>query len=160
MQQRQKVLEPSKPDFGAQPHNPEIAGSNPVLATKIPPKSVDSGGIPLVFLIFLETLFLQFFVDPHRDPHAEMPGEGQRVPDRKFRLPAWLFSAFSALHDLRHKIPHRLRCPILLLSGGVGVGTEGKSCVVVSKHTADRFHIYTVLEGQGGECVPLPLTPL
>ena len=82
--------------------------------------------------------------DPHRDPHAEMSGEGQRAPDRKFRLPAWLFAAFSVLHDLRHKIPHRLRRPILLLPGGVGVGAEGEARIVVPQHTAC----------QGACCVP------
>ena len=68
--------------------------------------------------------------------------------------PAFLpgvFAAFPALHDLRHKIPHRLRRPVLLLPGGVGVGTEGEARVVVSQHTADRFHVYTVLECQGCE---------
>lgn len=82
-----------------------------------------------------------------------MSGKGQRVPDRKFCFPVWLFVAFPALHDPRHEIPHRLRRPILLLSGGVGVGAEGESCIVVPQHTADRFHIHAILEGQGRECV-------
>ena len=84
-----------------------------------------------------------------------MSGDGQRAPDRKFCLPVWLFVAFSALHDLRHKIPHRLRRPILLLPGGVGIGAEGKACVIVAQHTGDCFHIHAVLESQSRECVPI-----
>ena len=51
------------------------------------------------------------------------------------------FFAFSSLHNLRHKISHRLCRPILLLPGGVGIGAESEACVVVPQHTADRFHI-------------------
>ena len=65
-----------------------------------------------------------------------MSVKGQRAPDRKFCLPVWLFVAFSALHDLRHKIPHRLRRPILLLPSGMGVGAEGEARIVVPQHTA------------------------
>ena len=104
-------------------------------------------------ITFLTGLFLRFFIDPHRDPHAEISGKGQRAPDRKFCLPAWLFAAFPALHDLRHEISHRLRRPILLLPGGVGVGSEGEACVVVTQHTGDRFHVHAILESQSCECV-------
>ena len=65
------------------------------------------------------------------------------------------FAGFFALHDLRHEISYCLCRSILLLPGGVGVGAEGEARVVVPKHTADRFHIYAVLEGQGCESVPL-----
>ena len=90
--------------------------------------------------------------DPHRDPHAEMSGEGQKVPDRKCWFPVWRF-VFSAVasQDLCHKISHGLRCLVLHLPCGVGVGAEGEARVVVSQHTADRFHVYTVLECQGCE---------
>ena len=69
----------------------EVPSSNLGSSSKIPPESLDSGGISLVSATFSAGLFLRFFVDLHCDPHGEMPGEGQRVPDRKFRLPAWLF---------------------------------------------------------------------
>ena len=72
----------------------EVPSSNLGSSSKIPLELLDSGGISLVFAIFSASLFLRFFVDPHRDPHGEMSGEGQRVPDRKFRLPAWLFCRF------------------------------------------------------------------
>ena len=65
-----------------------------------------------------------------------------------------IFALFAVgLHDLCHKISHCLRCSVLLLSDGVGVGAEGEACVVVSQHTGNRFHIHTVLESQGRECV-------
>ena len=41
----------------------------------------------------------------------------------------------------------------MFLSRGVGVGSQGESCVVVSQHTADSFYVYAVLQGQCGECV-------
>ena len=65
------------------------------------------------------------------------------------------FSVLHNLHDLRHEISYCLCRSILLLPGGVGVGAEGEARVVVPQHTADRFHIYAVLGGQGCECVPL-----
>ena len=83
-----------------------------------------------------------------------MSGKGQRVPDRKIRFPAWRFRRFFGLHDLCHKISHCLRRPVLLLPGGVGVGTESETRVVMAQHTGDRFHVHAVLEGQGCECVP------
>ena len=37
----------------------------------------------------------------------------------------------------------------------MGVGAEGESCVVVPQHGGDGFDVHAVLEGQGGEGVPL-----
>lgn len=54
--------------------------------------------------------------------------------------------AFILLHDLGHEISHSSCCLILNLSGGVGVGAEGKSGIVVVQHTVDAFHVYAVLE--------------
>ncbi|MCI9391607.1 MAG: hypothetical protein HFF65_04295 [Oscillospiraceae bacterium] len=75
----------------------EVPSSNLGSSSKIPLKSLDSGGISFVSTTFGAGLFLRFFVDPHRDPHAEMFGKGQRVPDRKFRFSAWLFCRFFCL---------------------------------------------------------------
>ena len=52
---------------------------------------------------------------------------------------------------LRHEVAHGLRRLVLLLAGGVGVGSQGESCVVMSQHGRDRFDVHTVLKGQGGE---------
>ena len=74
---------------------------------------------------------------------------------KRIRVLPGVFAAFSALHDLCHKISHRLCRPILLLPCGVGVGSEGEPCIVVPQHTADGFHVYSILESQRRECVPL-----
>ena len=69
-------------------------------------------------------------------------------------LPGVLFSAV-VLHDLRHKIPHGFCSLILHLPGGVGVGSERESGIIVAQHTGDRFHVHSVLKRQGCEGVPL-----
>ena len=55
--------------------------------------------------------------------------------------------------DLCHEISHRLRRLVLHLPGGVGVDSKRESSVVVAQHTADGFHVHSVLEGQSCESV-------
>ena len=62
---------------------------------------------------------------------------------------------FSALHDLFHKAAHGGGCLVLLLPGGVSVGAEGEPGIVVPQHGGHRLYVHTVLEGCGGESVPL-----
>ena len=71
-----------------------------------------------------------------------------------------IYHAFTPLWTTQHtsvegKSPanNSLCCLILNLSGGVGIGAEGKACVVVARYTADGFDIYAVLESYCGECV-------
>ena len=64
-----------------------------------------------------------------------------------------LFCVLFRSHDLRHEAAHGLRGFVLLLAGGVGVGSQGESGIVVAQHTADGFHVHAVLQGQRGECV-------
>ena len=64
----------------------------------------------------------------------------------------FLFSAV-VLQDLCHKISHGLRRLILHLPGGVGVGSERESGIVVSQHAADGFYVYAVLKCQSCEGV-------
>ena len=52
---------------------------------------------------------------------------------------------FFCSHHLCHETAHFLRGLLLLLPCGVGVGAEGKACIIVPQHTADRFHVHTVL---------------
>ena len=110
--------------------------------------------------------------DPHRDPHrlavsgfaaycqlmprgyAEMHGKGERAPERKL-LPFRCSACLWDLSDLRHEAAHFLCGLLLHLPCDVGVGAEGEASVVVAEHTADGFHIHTVLQCQGRECVPL-----
>ena len=81
-------------------------------------------------------------------------GENECQTGSSAFLPGF-FAGFFALHDLCHKIPHRLCRSVLLLSGGVGVRAESEASVVVAQHTADRFHVHTVLECQGRKGVPI-----
>ena len=83
-----------------------------------------------------------FCPDPHRDPHAEINGNGWILPGRKFQ-PFFSFDPHS--HDLLHEISHLFCGLLLLLAGGVGVGSERESGIVVAQHTADGFYVYTVL---------------
>lgn len=58
------------------------------------------------------------------------------------------------LHHLTHEVSHGFRCLVLHLPGGVGVGAECESGVVVAQHAGDRLHVYAVLERQSRESVP------
>ena len=62
--------------------------------------------------------------------------------------PLRYFSLFFCSHDLRHEAAHGLCGFILLLTGGVSVGTEREACIVVPQHTADGFHVHAVLQCQ------------
>lgn len=57
------------------------------------------------------------------------------------------------LHHLGHKISHGFRRLILHLAGGVGIGAQGETRIVVTQHTGNRLDIHTVLQGQSGEGV-------
>ena len=62
-----------------------------------------------------------------------MRGKVQRAPGRKAKFPAQrFFAAGLLLHDLCHEAAHGLRCLILHLPGGMGVGAEGEARVVVA----------------------------
>ncbi len=69
--------------------------------------------------------------------------------------PLRYFASFFCLHDLRHEAAHRLCSFILLLPCGVGVGSQGKACIVVPQHTADGFDVHPILQCQRCEGVPL-----
>ena len=71
--------------------------------------------------------------DPHRDPHAEMHGKGERAPERKL-LPFRCSACLWDLSNLRHEAAHFLRGLLLHLPCGVGVGAEGEARVVVTQH--------------------------
>ena len=83
-------------------------------------------------------------------PHAEINGNGWIPPGRKFQ-PFLLADPLS--HDLVHKISHLFGGLLLLLAGGVGVGSQRESGVVVAQHGGNGFHIYAVLECGGRKSV-------
>ena len=58
------------------------------------------------------------------------------------------------LQHLLHKAPHCGCNFVLLLSGGVGVGAERESGVVVAQHAGYRLDVHAVLKGQHSERVP------
>lgn len=70
--------------------------------------------------------------------YVERVEKVQRVPGRKFVLPARLF--LSVLHDLLHEVFRGLGRFALLLPGGVGVGAEGEAGIKVPQHGEGRFH--------------------
>lgn len=79
------------------------------------------------------------------------------APAGKFGFPTGALCCFLRgwdLHDLRHEVPHGLGCLVLFLAGGVGVGSQSESCVVVAQHGGDGFDVHAVLKSQGGEGVP------
>ena len=96
----------------------------------------------LIFFASSAVALSAFCPDPHRDPHAEINGNGWILPGRKFQP---LFSFDPHSHDLVHEIPHLFCGLLLLLAGGVGVGAEGETSIVVAQHTADGFYVYTIL---------------
>ena len=79
--------------------------------------------------------------------------KNRSAPAGKFGFPtdAPFCLGDGVLPHLCHEVAHGLRCLVLLLAGGVGVGPQGKSGIVVPQHSGDRFDVHTVLEGQGGE---------
>ena len=92
--------------------------------------------------------------DPHRDPHAKMHGKGERAPERK-SLPFRCSDCLWDLSDLCHEAAHFLCGLLLHLPCDVGVGAERKASVVVAQHRGYCFDIYTVLQCQRCESVPL-----
>ena len=76
------------------------------------------------------------------------------VPDRKsFFLPGAFF--FLSLSDLLHEAAHGGSRLVLLLASGVGVGAQGETGVEVPQHGGHGLHVHSVLQGGGGESVPL-----
>ena len=66
-----------------------------------------------------------------------------------------LWCSLISSHHLCHEAAHGLRGFVLLLPGCMGVGAECESGIVVAQHTADGFHVHTVLQGQCGKGMPL-----
>ena len=70
-------------------------------------------------------------------------------------LPGIIGTAGQPLHDLRHEAAHGFRRLILHLPCGVGISTEGEARIVVAQHTGDRLDVHAILQGKGGEGMPL-----
>lgn len=59
------------------------------------------------------------------------------------------------LHCLVDHTADGVRCLPLHPLGDVGVGVQGETCAVVAQSVGQGFHIYTVLQRQGCECLLL-----
>ena len=67
----------------------------------------------------------------------------------------WCALFFIALSNcLCDETTYLVRCRLLHIAGGVGVGVQGEACRIVSQDTGDCLYIYAVLDGQGGEGMP------
>ena len=76
----------------------------------------------------------------------------RKCPDRSkeyrrggFTSSSVLFCVLFRSHDLRHETAHGLCGLVLLLAGGMGVGAECESGIVVAQHAADGFDVHAVL---------------
>ena len=70
----------------------------------------------------------------------------------------WSFQAFlSATKPNLHTqdISHGLGGFFLRRGGDMGVGIQGEACGEVTEHAGHRLDVHAVLEGDGGEGVPL-----
>ncbi len=82
-----------------------------------------------------DSLLLRLPSDPSRDPYGN--------PER------------SGPESTGEEVPYRV-CRLFLHRGGhVGVGVQGESGAVVAQHGGQGLHVYSVLERQDRECVPI-----
>ena len=79
--------------------------------------------------------------DPHREKNAAHRKESSASQPVRCSLGG------GVLSHLRHEAAHGSGCLILLLPRGVGVGAEGKPCVVVAKHGGHGLDVHAVLKG-------------
>ena len=104
----------------------EVSSSNLDSSSKKLPKSADFRSFCFVFPKIMRAKKWVRRDDPQLDPHGEMRGKVQRVPDRKFGFPARCFRAAGRpLHHLHYKTAHGFRRLILHLPSGVRIGVEG-----------------------------------
>ena len=91
----------------------------------------------------------------HTLTHTRKWAERFREYRRGGKVSSPAFCVLFCLHHLCHEAAYSLCGFLLLLPGGVGVGTESEPRVIVSQHTADRFHVHAVLQRQRREGMPL-----
>ena len=93
--------------------------------------------------------------DPHRDPHAEMHGKGERALERKL-LPFRCSACLRDLSNLCHEAAHFLRGLLLHLPRGVSVGSQGESHVAVTQHAAGEDGVVDFAAYCYTAFIPLP----
>ena len=118
-----------------------------VRVTPPAPKSIESFGFRCFFVTKnVENVVGQGVSQTLTHTLTHLPKCAERVKEHRRGgfAPSGNFVFFCLLH-LCYEAAHRMCGFILLLPRGVGVGSQGKACIVVPQHTADRFHVHTVL---------------
>ena len=133
---------------------PQLTVDEAVLPVGVACIQIECGGVDRNFEVSAEKRAL-FFVSV-----AQIWGGPLVFRSKEHRagsgLPAQCFGAAGVLlHHLRHETAHGFRRLILHLPGGVSVGAQGKSRVVVAQDAGHRLDVHAVLEGQRGKGVPL-----
>ncbi len=71
-------------------------------------------------------------------------------------MPSYSFFLSAAKPNLHTQhIPHGLGGFFLCRGSDMGIGVQSEACGEVTQHARDGFDIHAVLEGEGGEGVPL-----
>ena len=128
-----------------------------VRVTPPAPKSIENFGFRCFFVAKkLKKVWVKMWVNclTHTLTHTRKCAE--RVKEHRrgsFCFLSGIFASFFCSHHLRHEAAHFLCGLLLHLPRNMGVGTKGEASIVVTQHAADGFHIHTVLECQGCECM-------
>lgn len=114
----------------------------------------DLAGFLLLSVLFGCVCFLASGVT-HALTHTGIDWDRTGQHRRGFSRPVLPFLEIFLLHRLTDDRADGVRRILLHLGCGVGVGVEGEACGVVAQGSREGFHVYAVLEGQGGEKMPL-----
>ena len=122
---------------------------SPVQIWSAAPKSIENFGFRCFFVAKTQKMVrAKMWVNclTHTVTHTRKCAERVKEYRRGGFAPSPIFLMFFfCSHHLCHEAAHRLCCLVLLLPCSVGVGAESESGVIVAEHTADRFHVDTVL---------------
>ena len=116
-------------------YGPEGRGFESLRAYQSHGNLLNFRGFVLVLCTFSGSLILRSRFDPSRDPYQSAE---RKLPE-----------------SAGEEAPHCVRRLLLHGGGHVSVGVQGKSGAVVAQHCREGFYVYTVLQGQDRECMPL-----
>lgn len=86
-----------------------------------------------------------FRAAPQVDPHGETSGKDERALGRNFLPGAAVGGRFLFLHLTADDRSDGVRCILLHLRCGVGVGVQCEACRVVPQGPGESFYVYAVL---------------
>ena len=140
-------------------HTHEATGSSPVASTKTHQIRTDLMGF-ILFLTLLGCVYFLVSCVTHVLTHTGIDlDRTEQHRTGSCRPVLSNFENYFLLHRLADDSADGVRCVLLHLCSGVGVGVEGEACGVVAQGPGKGFHIYAVLEGQGGEKMPHVVEP-